>query len=100
VACWYNATVTEFETHAEHIDARISAVLGRSFTGQPLRIHCKQVVICAGALESARLVQDLLHQTGSAAGSDETIAGRFLQDHLSLRSARANPLNPSAIATL
>jgi GMC oxidoreductase/FAD binding domain len=100
VACWYNATVTGFETHGEHVDAQISAVLGRSFTGQPLRVHCKQVVICAGALESARLVQDLLHQTGSAAGSDETIAGRFLQDHLSLRIARVIPINRSALAML
>ena len=93
VACWYNATVTGFETHGGHADAQISAVLARSFTGQPLRAHCKQVVICAGALESARLVQDLLHQTGTGAGSDGTIAGRFLQDHLSLRIARVIPIN-------
>jgi choline dehydrogenase-like flavoprotein len=100
VACWYNATVTGFETHGEHADAQISAVLGRSFTGQPLRVHCKHVVICAGALESARLVQDLLHQTGTAAGSDGTIAGCFLQDHLSLRIARVTPLKRRALAML
>lgn len=100
VACWYNATVTGFETRGKHADAQISAVLGRSFKGQPLRVHCKHVVICAGALESARLVQDLLHQTGTAAGSDGTIAGHFLQDHLSLRIARVIPMNRRALAML
>ena len=100
VACWYNAAVNRFETCGEHGDAQISAVLGRSFAGQPLRVHCKNVVICAGALESARLVQDLLRQTRPAVESDETVAGRFLQDHLSLRIARVIPINRRALAML
>jgi choline dehydrogenase-like flavoprotein len=100
VACWYNAAVTGFETRGEHADAQISAVLGRSFTGQPLRVHCKQVAICAGALDSARLVQGLLHQTGPAAGPDGAIAGHYLQDHLSLRIARVIPINRRGLAML
>jgi hypothetical protein len=100
VACWYNAAVTEFETQGKHADVQISAVFGRSFTGQSLRVNCKQVVICAGALESARLVQDLLRQIGTAERSHGTVAGSFLQDHLSLRIARVIPINRHALTML
>ncbi len=68
--------------------------------GRELRVGAKVFVICAGALESARLVLELGEAVGGLGDGPRRFAGRFLHDHLSVRIGKIDIADRSAFQTL
>lgn len=84
---WLNAAVVGFEC-AAGAATRITAVEARSRNGKTLVVRPEVLVVCAGALESTRLMlaldeaaQGLISRTGAP-------LGRYFADHLSVTCGR------------
>ncbi len=85
VDCYLNATATEIV--AGNDGSTAERVLARSLAGAVVDLRAKVFVICAGGLESARLLllSDSVHAAGLGNGHDQV--GRYLMDHLRSRTA-------------
>lgn len=84
---WTNASVVSLDQAADN-PGRIAAVQARCPKGRHLVVHPQVVVICAGALESTRLMlafdeaaQGLITKAGAP-------LGRYFADHLSVTCGR------------
>jgi hypothetical protein len=92
--CWVNAPVEQFESEEDKGTLVVRRVLCRSAAGAQLRVNCRQVAICAGAVDTPRLVAMLLARSPAPEASQASVHnGRWLHDHLSLRVARIKVLN-------
>jgi GMC oxidoreductase/FAD binding domain len=96
IQLWINATVCEWSVGP---GGRVRKVVAHGTSGQRLHVECAAVAICAGALESARLVLELAEQ-GALHEQAASLAGRFLQDHLSIRIGRVRPIERRRFAEL
>jgi hypothetical protein len=76
-------TVADFEFKAESAQTRISKVIAQSIQGHRLEIEAGRVVICAGALESTRILLAIDDTTGIIKGTGASL-GRYFSDHLSV----------------
>lgn len=84
---WLNAAVVRFE-YAADIAPRITAVEARSQNGNALLVRPRAVVVCAGALESTRLMLAFDENAqGLITGSGAPL-GRYFADHLSVTCGR------------
>ena len=77
----------ENKTHVQQIEAR-------SLTGQHATIIAKNVVLCTGGIETARLL--LVNHIGN----DHDLVGRFFQDHPSAFIGWLNTTNPKQVQKL
>lgn len=72
-------------------------------TGATIQIHAKQFIICAGALETPRLLLNSRSRSPNGVGNDRDMVGRFLMDHptgpFSMIRFRS-PITARAYATL
>jgi choline dehydrogenase-like flavoprotein len=77
---WINATATNFELDAQ---PRIRSVTARHQNGKALKVTAGHVVLCAGAIETTRLllVLDWHHQ--ERVFRDCRALGRYFYDHIS-----------------
>jgi hypothetical protein len=69
-------------------ERHVTSVIARCANGKSLTVRARVYVICAGALESARSVLELIDAAGGLAPGVDALTGRYLHDHLSLRLAR------------
>lgn len=84
---WLNAAVARLIQSPDSA-SRITAVEARSSNGRTLVVHPEVVVICAGALESTRLMLDFDESSqGLITGSGAPL-GRYFADHLSVTCGR------------
>jgi choline dehydrogenase-like flavoprotein len=85
-----NATVTAFDIDAG--SGRVVSVTGRHESGHSTTVTAKQFVICAGAIESTRLLLLLDRQEDQRIFEGCKALGRNFYDHISvpLASIRAN----------
>jgi choline dehydrogenase-like flavoprotein len=83
---WINSTATKFDVNAAN--GRIVSVTGSSEGYKSISIAAKHVVICAGAIESTRLLLLLDRQHGNKIFSDCNALGRFFNDHISMSVAK------------
>lgn len=92
IECYENATVTEILSNPE--GTRVDRVVVRSVEGIQKRIRADHFVICAGGLESARLLllSDSVHPRGL--GNDHDQVGRYFMEHLRFKT----PLEPLVAA--
>ena len=85
---WLNAAVVGL-THLPNIDThRIAAVKARSANGKTLEVRADAVVVCAGALESTRLLLALDESSGGLISRQGAPLGRYFSDHLSVTCGR------------
>lgn len=80
---WLNASVKSLDTSPELGHRRVTSVTIRNTAGNALVIHARHFVLCAGALETTRL---LLEHDDRTAGSITRLGsplGRYFSDHLS-----------------
>jgi len=85
---WLNATATSFNIE----DKKLQRVKATNSSGKSLIVSATDFVICAGAIETTRLMLLLEDQNpGSVAGRSHL--GRYLQDHLSVPLAQINTLD-------
>jgi choline dehydrogenase-like flavoprotein len=84
-----NATATDFDVTTEAM--RLRSTVARHESGRQVKIEPKHTVICAGAIESTRLLLLIDRQNGDRLFAECTALGRFFNDHISLPMAVLNP---------
>lgn len=85
---WLNAAVVAMERSADTQPATIKSVTARSPKGQTLVVQADLVVVCAGALESTRLLLAYDEATGGSITASGAPLGRNFSDHLSISCGR------------
>jgi choline dehydrogenase-like flavoprotein len=84
------ATATRIETGEGR--RRASGLVARGLDGREVRVRAKAVVLCAGAIENARL---LLLSDGL--GNDRDLVGRYFQDHPNAHLGTVETTDPEAL---
>lgn len=97
---WINATAHDFEVAPGNGTASITRVTARAPSGHALDVRAPAIVICAGALEAARLVLELAERCAATGQPGYALAGRYLQDHLSIRLAAVELVDRARFMTL
>jgi GMC oxidoreductase/FAD binding domain-containing protein len=87
LAIWINATATHFELDEQ---SRLRSVTARYPNGNLVRVAAAQVVFCAGAIESTRLLLLLDREYGGKIFKKCNVLGRFFHDHISAPMATIN----------
>jgi choline dehydrogenase-like flavoprotein len=95
---WLNATATEFEL--DEASGRILSVTARSLGGQRLRVLAPHYVICAGAIESTRLLLLIDSLNGGRVFAGCESLGLYFHDHLSAPMASIEATDPTALNRL
>jgi choline dehydrogenase-like flavoprotein len=81
---WLNASVTEFTLLSDENTHLITQIHAKSTDGKTLIVNPECVVICAGALESTRLMLALDESSGGLITSHGAPLGHYFSDHLSV----------------
>ena len=84
ISVWLNASVTRME----HTGSTINSITAVSPSGSTLRVRPQVVVICAGALESTRLLLEFDAANDQLLSRKGAPLGRFFSDHLSVTCGR------------
>ena len=74
-----HANATRITLNENHHD--VQQIEARSLEGQSVIVKAKYFVICAGGIESARLLLANHHQNPNGLGNDHGCVGRYFQDH-------------------
>lgn len=82
---WVNATVKDFSLNRE--TGRLESVVASNQNGKTIEVFADQFVICAGAIESTRLMLWLDRLSDGFISSRCTALGRYFFDHVSTVSA-------------
>lgn len=85
---WLNASVVDIQRLGDDYPARIESVTAASPKGQKLVVKADVVVICAGALESTRLLLAFDEDTAGSITTSGAPLGRYFSDHLSVTCGR------------
>lgn len=85
---WLNASVVGMNRSAGPANRRIDAVIAVSPNGRSLLVRASVVVICAGALESTRLLLSFDETSGGSITQPGGPIGRYFSDHLSVTAGR------------
>ena len=101
---WLNAQVTSLNTSADAGHERIHSVTAVAPSGKSLEVQASAFVICAGALESTRLLLEHDDCTGGSVTKLGAPLGRYFSDHLSATCGVFDRRNPkgfiSAVAPI
>jgi choline dehydrogenase-like flavoprotein len=82
---WINATATAFRL--DEASGKLNGVTASHSSGRALTFEAQEVVVCAGAIESTRLLLILDRQSGSRVFRDCAALGRYFHDHVSMAVA-------------
>ena len=86
-----HATVTELLT--DEATTCVVAARARSMSGRSIEVEANTFVVCAGGIETARLLLVSDRYTDGGLGNDNDLVGRFFQDHPGLRVGAITPVN-------
>jgi choline dehydrogenase-like flavoprotein len=95
---WINATATAFDIDRE--TRRLRMVTARHLGGRSLTVMSTETVVCAGAIESTRLLLLADRQSEGRMFQGCSAIGRYLNDHISLPVAELRPLRPSKLNSI
>jgi choline dehydrogenase-like flavoprotein len=85
---WLNASVVDMNRSNSSGNSQIESITARSPNGRTLVVRPSVVVICAGALESTRLLLEFDEATGGSVTNEGAPLGRYFADHLSVTCGR------------
>jgi len=85
---WLNASVIGMHRSGSAMNPRIETVTAQSSNGRHMLVHPSTVVICAGALESTRLLLEYDEATDGSITQNGAPLGRYFADHLSMTCGR------------
>jgi choline dehydrogenase-like flavoprotein len=85
---WLNASVTSLDTLPERGHRRVTSVTIRNMAGNALKIRARHFVLCAGALETTRLLLEHDERTAGTITRLGSPLGRYFSDHLSATCGR------------
>jgi choline dehydrogenase-like flavoprotein len=97
VVCLLNAKVASLELEQE---GQLRGLRIRSRGGRELTIQARQVVLCAGGIENARILLSSPQGEGGTAGNRADLVGRYYQDHVGFFAAQLQPLDWKAFRHL
>jgi choline dehydrogenase-like flavoprotein len=89
---WLNATATHFDL--DRLGGRIAEIGATSRSGRKLTARAKEYLICAGALETTRLLLLLHRQSAERAFADCQALGCGFYDHVSFAVATVESTEP------
>lgn len=84
---WLNATVTDFSVE----EGRLNRIAARSTDGGSIAVTAGEVLFCAGAIETTRLLLLLDQQNDGQIFAQDDVLGRYFSDHLSVMVAEVKP---------
>ena len=87
LSIWINATATNFELDEQ---CRLRSVTARTQNGRTIKVAAACVVLCAGAIESTRLLLLLDRQYRGHVFKQCDALGHFFHDHISAHMATIN----------
>lgn len=90
---WLRASVTELQRDSASGHPIIDRVIAQSANGRSLHVRASAVVVCAGALESTRLLLAFDEETGNSISKGGAPLGRYFSDHLSVTCGRLHCLD-------
>lgn len=93
IEVWLNSVVTQLEVHDNLGKKNISCIHAKSSNGKILKIEAQYVVICAGALESTRLILNLDQSSNGLISAMGSPVGRYFSDHLSMAGGKIKCLD-------
>ena len=94
VRIWINATATGFELTG---NGRLASVTARNAAGATLRVKADETLICAGAIESTRILLLLDRQHDDRLFATDDVLGRYFYDHLSCPTAHLDVHDATAL---
>jgi choline dehydrogenase-like flavoprotein len=86
-----HATVTELLT--DEAATCVVAARGLSMSGRSIDVEANTFVVCAGGIETARLLLVSDRYADGGLGNDNDLVGRFFQDHPGLRVGAITPVS-------
>jgi choline dehydrogenase-like flavoprotein len=95
---WLNATVTSFT--CDTVAGRLEAVTAKNLNGRRLTVRARHFVMCAGAIESTRMLLLLDRQYGNRIFQYCDALGNNFHDHVSWAAARLDVKRFDAINRL
>ena len=93
IEVWLNSVVTKLEINDQIDKKNISFVEAKSSNGKTLIVQAKYIIICAGALESTRLILSLDESSDGLITSMQSPVGRYFADHLSITGGKIKCLD-------
>jgi len=69
----------------------VESITIKSYKGKQASIKAKTFIICAGTIDTARLLLASKSTSKNGVGNDNDLVGRYFQDHISYRVARLKP---------
>ncbi|WP_404783319.1 FAD-dependent oxidoreductase [Altericista sp. CCNU0014] len=86
---YYHANATHIQLHDR--GQKVEFIATKTYDGRVFRFYSKHFVICAGTVETSRLLlmSNDIHANGI--GNHHDLVGRYFHDHLSLPAARIVP---------
>ncbi len=92
---WLNATVTSFDL--DRATGVLRSVTASGPDGRRLEVRARQFAVCAGAIESTRLLMLLDRQNDGRVFACSPALGRYFHDHVSMAAGRLDPARPSML---
>ena len=83
---WINATASSFDLDRE--GGALRSVTARHANGRALTVNVSQIVLCAGAIETTRLLLLIDAQHGNRPFANCDALGRYFHDHISAPAAK------------
>jgi choline dehydrogenase-like flavoprotein len=81
----FNATATEFRVDTEN--GKLMAISAQTESRKSIEVFARQFAICAGAIESTRLLLLLDAQYSGKLFASHDVLGRYFHDHVSIPAA-------------
>ena len=95
VQIWINATARFWASTVRESNANMTCLTAVSTSGIRLNVVARTYVICAGAVESTRIVLEMARAGLNIAKNPESPIGGMLHDHVSLRIGEIVPVSHS-----
>jgi choline dehydrogenase-like flavoprotein len=84
VKIFINSQVTDINIETKYSKSNIVSIIAQSPNGKKLIINAKKFIICAGALESTRMLLELNEKNKKILSKDGAPLGAFFSDHISI----------------
>ncbi|HEU5118164.1 MAG TPA: GMC family oxidoreductase N-terminal domain-containing protein, partial [Isosphaeraceae bacterium] len=84
----------------EPLGSRLERVEVKSLQGRSARLRARYVVVCCGAIESARLLLASNSVVPQGVGNSHDLVGRYFQEHIQGRTARIHTDEPRKLRAM
>jgi choline dehydrogenase-like flavoprotein len=89
ITCLLHANVVEIVSDRD--ESTVEYVEIKSLIGRSARVQAKDYIVCAGGIETARLLLSSNRINSKGIGNQHDLVGRFFQDHVSVQCGEILP---------